>query len=145
MRHMRLWKGRHSPQGAAMVRMIVVVCCAMFLLRVAAAATHTAIEPPWPRGNLDRVAISRQLKRMPGNHLVLVRYEPAYGIEHVPDHEWVSNEADIDSAKIVWARDMGDQRNQELLRYFHNRHVWLLNGDQPSPQLEPYALVSPAN
>jgi hypothetical protein len=57
MRHMRLWEGRHSPQGAAAVRMVVVVCCAMFLLRIAAAVTHTAIEPAWPR------AISRLMAR----------------------------------------------------------------------------------
>jgi hypothetical protein len=145
MRHMRLWKGRHSPQGAAMLRMIVVVCCAMFLLRIAAAVTHTAIEPPWPRGNMDRAATIRELSRQPGDHLVIVRYQPTYGVEHDVDHEWVYNAADIDSAKIVWARDMGNQQNQELLRYFHDRRIWLLNGDQPSPQLEPYSPASPTN
>jgi hypothetical protein len=138
MRHMRLWRGRRSPQGTAAVRMIVVVCCAMFLLRVVAAITHTAIEPAWPRGNLDRPAIIQQLNRQPGYHLVLVRYQPTYGVEHDVDHEWVYNAADIDSAKIVWARDMGDRQNQELLHYFHGRRVWLLNGDQASPRLEPY-------
>lgn len=138
MRHMRQWRGRHSSQGPAVVRMIVVVCCAMFLLRVAAAITHTAIEPAWPRGNLDRAAIIQQLNRQAGNNLVLVRYQPTYGVQHDVDHEWVYNAADIDSAKIVWARDMGDQQNQELLHYFRDRRVWLLNGDQPSPRLEPY-------
>jgi hypothetical protein len=137
MRHMRLWRGRHSPQGAA-VRMIVVVCCAMFLLRIAAAVTHTAIEPAWPRGNLDRAAIVQQLNQQAGYHLVLVRYQPSYGVQHDVDHEWVYNAADIDSAKIVWARDMGEAQNQELLKYFHDRHVWLLNGDEAPPQLEPY-------
>jgi hypothetical protein len=139
MRHMRLWKGRHSAQGPAAVRMVVMVCCAVFILRIAAAITHTAIEPAWPRGNLDRAAIAQQLKHKPGYHLVLVRYEPGYGVEHVPDHEWVSNAADIDSAKIVWARDMGASQNQELLNYFRGRQVWLLNGDQSPPRLEPYA------
>lgn len=139
MRHMRLWKGRHSYRGTAAVRMIVVVCCAVFLLRVVAASTHTPIEPAWPRGNLDRAAIIRDLNREPGDHLILVRYQPAYGVQHDVDHEWVYNAADIDSAKIVWARDMGDQQNQELLRYFHGRRVWLLNGDQASPRLLPYS------
>jgi hypothetical protein len=77
--------------------------------------------------------------------LVIVRYQPTYGVEHDVDHEWVYNAADIDSAKIVWARDMGNQQNQELLRYFHDRRIWLLNGDQPSPQLEPYSPASPTN
>jgi hypothetical protein len=116
--------------------MIVVVCCAMVVLRIGAAVTHTQIEPAWPRGNLDRAAIVRQLKGEPGHHLVIVRYQPAYGVNHDVDHEWVYNDADIDAAKIVWARDMGDSQNQELLRYFRDRHVWLLNGDQPQPRLE---------
>jgi len=146
MRHIRLWKGRHSLQGAAAVHMIVVVCCAVFLLRIAAASTHTAIEPAWPRGNLDRAAIIHQLSHQPGYHLIIVRYQPPPGVQHDVDREWVYNAADIDSAKIVWARDMGTEKNEELLNYFHDRHiwqhvsqhVWQLNGDQSSPTLEPY-------
>jgi hypothetical protein len=146
MRHMRLWKGRHFPGGTAAVRMVVVVCCAMFILRIAAAITHTPIEPAWPRGNLERAAIIRQLDRQSGNHLIIVRYQPTYGVQHDVDHEWVYNAANIDSAKIVWARDMGAAQNQELLNYFRDRHVsqhvsqhvWQLNGDQPWPSLEPY-------
>jgi hypothetical protein len=138
MRHMRLWKKAPFLWGAAMVRMIVVVCCAMFLLRVIAAITHTPIEPAWPRGNLDRAAIVQQLNRQPGHHLVLVHYQPTYGVDHDVDHEWVYNAADIDSAKIVWARDMGDSQNQELLNYFKDRHIWSINGDHSPPQLEAY-------
>jgi hypothetical protein len=32
---------------------------------------------------------------------------------------------------------MGDVDNEELLQYFHNRHVWQLDADQSSPRLEP--------
>jgi len=138
MRHMRLWKGRHSAQGAAAVRMVVVVCCAMFILRIAAAITHTAIEPAWPRGNLDRAAIIQQLNHQQGYHLVIVRYQPTSGVQHDVDHEWVYNAADIDSSKIVWARDMGDRQNQELLNYFSSRRIWQIDGDSSPPHLELY-------
>jgi hypothetical protein len=138
IRHMRLWKGRHSVQGGAAVRLIVVVCCSMCVLRVVAAITHTAIEPAWPRGNLNRVAVIQQLNRSPGYHLVVVRYQPTYKMEHDVDHEWVYNAADIDSSKIVWARDMGTEQNLELLRYFRDRHAWLMSGDESPPLLEPY-------
>jgi hypothetical protein len=140
MRHMRLWKGRHSDMGAAAVRLIVAVSCAMCVLRLGAVISHTAIEPAWPRGNLDRVAVIEQLNRYPGYHLVFVRYEPAYGVQHNVDHEWIYNAADIDSAKVVWARDMGDDLNQELLDYFKNRRVWRLNGDDSQPELQAYRL-----
>jgi hypothetical protein len=41
------------------------------------------------------------------------------------DEDWVYNSSDIDNSQIVWARDMAPAANQELLKYFHNRHVWL--------------------
>jgi hypothetical protein len=133
MRHLRLWRRRGQQTGVALVRAIPAIACAMVLLRVGAAAAHTQIEPAWPRGNLDRVAIVRQLEATPGRHLVLVSYGP----HHDVDWEWVYNAADIDGAKVVWARDMGTRDNQELLTYFHDRQVWRLNGDQSPPRLEP--------
>jgi hypothetical protein len=47
--------------------------------------------------------------------------------------EWVFNEPDIDSARIVWARDMGADKNQRLFEYFSDRRVWRVNVDG-SPQ-----------
>ncbi len=132
MRHLRLWRWRGHSTGVALVRAIPAIACAMVLLRVGAAAAHTQIEPAWPRGNLDRVAITRQLDATPGRHLVIVSYGP----HHDVDWEWVYNRADIDSAKVVWARDMGAHANQELLHYFHDRQVWRVNGDQSPPRLE---------
>ncbi len=131
MRHLRLWHWRGQPTGVALVRAIPAIACAMVLLRVGTAAAHAQIEPAWPRGNLDRVAVTRQLDAMPGRHLVIVSYGP----HHDVDWEWVYNAADIDGAKIVWARDMGARDNQELLQYFHDRQVWRLNGDQSPPRL----------
>jgi hypothetical protein len=53
---------------------------------------------------------------------VIVRYGPAHSFEK----EWVCNEADIDSAKVVWAREMDSAQNRKLLEYFKDRHVWLV-------------------
>jgi len=133
MRHLRLWRWRGRPMGVALVRAIPTIACAMVLLRVGAAASHAQIEPAWPRGNLDRVAIARQLEATPGRHLVIVSYGP----HHDVDWEWVYNSADIDNAKIVWARAMGPQQDEELLGYFHDRKVWHLNGDESPARLEP--------
>jgi len=134
LRHVRLWRRREGQTGAAVVRAVFLVASAMMVLRVAAAATHTYIEPRWPRENLERAAIVKQLRNLSGDQLVLVRY----GNHHDLDHEWVWNEASIDTAKAVWARDMSPSENDELLRYFKNRRAWLINGDDPAPRLEPY-------
>lgn len=138
MRHLRLWTWRGQAVGAALVRQIPLIACAMVFLRVAAAATHTQIESPWPRGNLDRVTLVHKLSSMPGKHLVIVQYDPSYGVNHDVDHEWVYNAADIDSSRIIWARDMGVTGNQELLDYFHDRKVWVIKGDESPPQLSSY-------
>jgi hypothetical protein len=53
-------------------------------------------------------------------------------------YDWVYNEPDIDHAKVVWARDMGPEMNQELLTYFHNRHIWLVDQDDGIMRLNPY-------
>jgi hypothetical protein len=135
MRHLWPWSQANRRIGRKVVRAIPVVACAMILLRVAAAGVHIGIEPAWPRGNLERAMILRRLQHLPSPQLVIVRYGP----HHDFNREWVYNEADIDAAKVVWARDMGRSDNQELLQYFRNRKVWLVEGDSPTPQLLPYS------
>jgi hypothetical protein len=138
LRHIRQWRGN---SGRALVRAVPLIAAAMILLRVTTAITHTPFEPVWPRGNLARAAVVRELKEMPGGQLVLVRYGP----HHDVDWEWVWNDASIDTSKVVWARDMGEGGNAELLRYFKDRHVWRINGDDRSPKLEDYSAESARN
>ena len=88
---------------------------------------------------IERARLQAQISRLPGQHLILVHY----GSHDVPSKEWVYNRADIDNSKIVWARDMGPAANQELLRYFANRHVWYVNHAGPSMIL-PYSTTGPA-
>jgi len=135
MRRLRFWQWHGQPIGFALIRVIPLIAIAIVVLRISAAAAHVQIEPAWPRGNLDRAALLRELQHSPGEHLVIVRYGP----HHDVDWEWVYNAADIDHAKVVWARDMGDEKNQELFRYFAARKVWLLNGDDSPPRLSPYS------
>jgi hypothetical protein len=142
MRHLRLWPWRGQPAGTALVRTIPVLCCAMIVTRVAAVAAHAAIEPPWPRGNLDRVQLVRELSQIPGRHLVIVRYGTNPAVEHDTDREFVHNGADIDGAKIIWARDMG-AGNEQLINYFRDRQPWLLKGDESPPQLTAYPPSAP--
>jgi hypothetical protein len=134
LRHLRTWRRRSSQLGKALVGLIPFVACALILVRVTAAATHAPIEPAWPRGNLQRPRVLHELEQIPGQHLVLVQY----GSEHDVDWEWVWNGADIDHSKVVWARDMGREKNRELLEYFKSRQVWRLNGDDANPEPNPY-------
>ena len=143
MRYLRLWKWHGQPAGAALVRSIAVVSCAMLIIRVAAVAAHAPVDGAWPRGNLGRRQLVSELNNLPGQHLVIVRYGDNPEVNRAL--ELVYNDADVDAARIVWARDMG-ANNLELMRYFRNRHVWLVNGSESPPRLTPYAdLAKPSN
>ncbi len=134
MRHLHVWRWAGKPVGAALVRAVPAICAAMICLRLCAVLARAPIEQPWPRGNLKRAAILHQLEAGPDIHLIIVRYGPEHG-SHI---EWVYNRADIDGAKVVWARDMGEEQNQELLRYFSERRAWVFYADESPPRLEPY-------
>jgi hypothetical protein len=129
MRHLRLWRWRGKLLGPSLVRAIPLICFAIVVIRVTAIQAHAVIEDPWPRGNIPRATILHSLENTPGQHLVIVRVGPS----HQPDPEWVYNAADIDGSKVVWARDMGEKDNQELLQYFKNRHVGCSSQTSPRP------------
>ncbi len=88
---------------------------------------YVALNQPWA---VERQRIQEELERDPNNHVIIVRYSPA----HNADHEWVYNRANIDRAKVVWARDM-DEENGALLTYFHDRKAWILEADSQPPVL----------
>jgi hypothetical protein len=81
-----------------------------------------------------RIAVNDALANAPGQQLVIVRYLS----RHIFQDEWVYNEADIDSARVVWARDLGPDQDREILRYYPGRTVWLLEPDEQPPSLTPY-------
>jgi hypothetical protein len=78
-----------------------------------------------PRGIATRPLLVDRLRRQGGRHLVIVRYRTDHDIHQ----DWVYNRADIDGSDIVWARDMGGEKNRELLDYYPDRKVWLLDPD----------------
>ncbi len=83
-----------------------------------------------------RIFVNGKLADIPGRLLVFVRYSP----RHLFQDEWVYNEASIDSARIIWARDLGPHENERLRTRYPNRQVLLLEPDvRPLPQLSPYA------
>jgi len=91
------------------------------------------------RPEMLRANVLAQLKSLPGEQLAIVRYSANHALL-APD--WVDNEADIDREKVVWARDMGPEQNQELLRYYKDRHVWLIEPDETPPKVLPYSAES---
>jgi hypothetical protein len=115
------------------VRAVAVIYVATVVLRVGMAVTHLHPEKEWQHGDMGRAAIVKELDAMPGKDVVLVKYAPDFDL----DREWVFNGANIDQQKIVWARDMGGEKNQELLDYYRGRKFWIVEADGLA-QLERY-------
>ena len=89
----------------------------------------------------QRQWIASQLDKTGGQHLVIVRYSD----RHKGNAEWVYNRADIDDSKTVWAREMGPERDKQLVSYFSDRHIWLLETDTIRPRLVPYGKAMEAS
>jgi hypothetical protein len=143
MRRVRRWHWKGRPVGVPLTRAIPLICLSMLLLRAAAPALGlpTAKHELWTGYNASptkspRARIEAELRSHPGNQLAIVRYISRRVSN--PQPGWVYNDADIDKARIVWAWDMGAAGNKELIAWFNNRKVWLVEADDEAPHLLPY-------
>jgi hypothetical protein len=152
MRHLRFWTPGDQPVGMTLVRLTVTLCVVLAGVRLFAEPLHLNL-PLWPVGwtfewyghrfqsGAERARIAADLEKRPEKSLVIVRYSP----DHQPLNEWVYNTADIDNSKVVWAREMDEAQNRELIDYYKDRTVWLVQPDAkpasvslyPSPTLQP--------
>jgi hypothetical protein len=148
MRHLRLWKPGGLGVGMALTRFSVAVCVLMVCVRPFNKQLNCPVpERPVATWILNwfgpdhfvtqRSTVEDQLEQIPGGQIAIVRYAP----DHDTLDEWVFNAADIDRSKVIWARDMGDADNQELLQYYKNRKAWLVQPDLPSAEVTPYPMA----
>ena len=134
LRHLRLWRWQGARIGRWLAIGAVAGCFLFDAAWVSALAVRVNDYRLYQEGNRQRAKLLQQLRQMPGRQLVIVHYGP----DHAVHHEWVYNRADIEHATVVWARDLGDNCNLELIRYYSERHVWLVQADDNPPELLPY-------
>lgn len=109
---------------------------AAFLCQIIHTSWHAEVkqsDPFWGYA-FRRHEIINQLKKDGQKHLIVVRYAP----DHHPREEWVYNEADIDQATVVWARELGHEQDKKLFHYFQDRQIWLVEADTEKRKLIPY-------
>jgi hypothetical protein len=138
-RYLRHYRSGGVEVGLRLSRAIPVILAAFLTLRLVAEPLD--LMPAWSsatswccvaKGNVNQDAVVARLPAT-GKHLILVRYSA----KHPWVEEWVFNAADIDSSRVVWARELGGEQDQELLRYFKDRQVWILEPDLKVPRLTP--------
>jgi hypothetical protein len=126
-------KGRRA--GRAMAEAAVAVSLALFVPACMLRAHYGPHHPT--RLSRYRPQVIASLQAAEGYDLVLVTYGP----DHIMYQDWVYNGADLEDAPILWARDMGREKNREIVEYYAGRRVWRLYADENPPRLEPYEEV----
>lgn len=94
-------------------------------LAIAAAGSQGA-GGPLERWAARRAGMQKRLESLPGRQLVFVHYAP----QHDFYEEWVENRADLQLARVVWARDRSHEENCRLVGSYPGRTVWLLDADR---------------
>ncbi len=132
IRHLRTMRIKARPVGAALSRAIVLLLVLDTGINVARGICDPLL---WPcQGDPSRAAIAEKLNHTPGQHLIVVRYTEDHNIHD----DWVYNGADIDAAKVLWARELDPEQNAKLFTYFKDRKIWLVTPDTDNTYLEPY-------
>jgi hypothetical protein len=152
MRHLRVLKSNRQPVGLTLVRSIALVILVLAGLRLCARPLHLGVpqEPtsgwnatwfgPEHYGD-ERADVEARLASLPGTQLAIVRYGP----HHDNLNEWVYNSPDIDASKVVWARELDAADNKELIGYYRNRTVWLVEPDTVPARISLYPALVQGN
>jgi hypothetical protein len=137
IRHVRTMRAFERPIGPALSRAAIL----LLAIDVSLGVAHGVCDPlKWAcTGDPSRAAIVKRLSHTPGKHLVIVRYPEGYNVHD----DWVFNGAEIDSAKLLWARETNPQQNQKLLDYFKDRQIWLIEPEEDNTELIPFPLAAP--
>jgi hypothetical protein len=132
MRHLRTMCSKARPVGVALSRAIVL----LLVLDTGSNVARGICDPLfWPcEGDSSRATIAEKLQHTPGKHLIVVRYTEDHNIHD----DWVYNGAEIDNAKVLWARELDAEQNAKLFAYFKDRKIWLVTPDDNNTYLEPY-------
>jgi hypothetical protein len=85
-------------------------------------------------GDQNKARILATLEHSGGKHLVIVKPKDN------PDDffQWIYNSADIDASPVVWARDLGAEKDRALVEYFRGRTVWLVDPNAQPARITPY-------
>jgi len=118
IRRLRTFRPFGRPVGAALSRLILLA----LVFDVSQLVVQQISDPQgWGGWGLyDRAQLQDTLESTPGKHVVLVHYGPGHSVHE----EWVFNGADIDGSRVIWARDLPGERNDQLFAYYPDRSIW---------------------
>src|SRR5262245_24267232 len=126
MRALADWQWRDRPLGACVVVAVLTAAVVPTLASVGRFLVDGGLQPR----AADRRYVEAQLERKSGRQLVFVHYVA----QRHPTGKFLYNSAEIDSSRIVWAREWMPESNEALMQYFSDRFVWSIDADDPQRQ-----------
>jgi hypothetical protein len=111
-----------GPKGRELALATCTVAIAAPLLASIVCPNHTTSR---------RSEILASIRHHPGKHLVLVNYGEPQNCHEA----WIYNEANLDDAKVVWARSINPSADARLCASFGERTVWRLHVDDEACKL----------
>jgi hypothetical protein len=127
---LRLTRWRNRKIGPFMLWLTPLLAIAVLLVSLYRTIKNDS-SSSWQE---QRAHLLKQLKQEDGKHLIIVSYGPGHSVHN----EWVYNEADIDGAKVIFARAINSREDCRLIEYFKLRRIWSLDADQSIPKLKSY-------
>jgi hypothetical protein len=77
--------------------------------------------------------IEQIIEKLPGNFIAIVSYDEDFTFLD----EMVFNRADIENSKLIWAYDLGEEKNKALLDHYQNRQVLRIKVSDSSFEINP--------
>lgn len=97
-------------------------------------STNTKVKIDLPRkATFFKDEMEKVVEGLPDRYIAIVSYAPNYDFHD----EIIFNKADIENAKMVWAHDLGAEKNKSLLGYYNNRKVLHVKIDGGGIEIEP--------
>ncbi len=142
LRRLGLVRGTWLPPRSIRPAMLVGVVLVVFIVnhgesiaRQTVAKVSSPAQALFSTGHTTpRSSVLEYLRNRSGTHLVFVRYSAEYSIHD----EWVYNPADMNSAPVLFAHDLGFEKNGELIERHPDRFVWLATLTTEDRSLIPY-------
>ena len=137
MRYLRQWKYYGRAVGYFLVNAMPVAALVLMAVSQTEAILTNETTDQTQAANAQiaqKETIEHELvKKNPGEHVIFVNYA---GLSS-PHEEWVYNPANIDTAQIIWALDLGPTENEKLRHYYAGRSFWRFK-PADSMSLSPY-------
>jgi hypothetical protein len=124
-------RGTDPFAAKAISAVLLTAMLAWPVIQMARALTGSDVTLYRPQSRMDRYNIEQQITNTPGRHVIVVRYG------RNRDFEWVYNGATIDAQRVIWAHDLGDERDRALMDYYPGRRFWRVLVDTPRTTVTP--------